>query len=94
MNFSTMPPEQIADVNALLQIIAAPEAAKKRLDDLVEQTNKLKAAKEELIGTQSIAGIRSELASREHALAVRQSAVESAEADLKKQQAAIAAALA
>jgi hypothetical protein len=92
MNF--MPPEQIAEVNALLQIIATPEAAKKRLDELVEQTKKLEAADKKLLCTQSVADIRDELASRENMLAVRQAAVEDIEANQKVQREAIAAALA
>jgi hypothetical protein len=93
MDFS-LSPQQIAALNALLQIIATPEAAKKRLDELVEQTNKLEAAEKELIGTQSIADIRAELASREHMLNMRGASADALEAAQKVQRDAIAAALA
>jgi hypothetical protein len=93
MNFS-MTPEQIASLDALLKIIATPEAAKKRLDKLVEQTNKLKAAEKDFFGTQSIADIRTELASRENALNMRLAAADALEAGHKVQRDAIAAVLA
>lgn len=93
MNFS-MTTEQVASADALLQIIATPEAAKKRLEEIVEETKKLEAARQELLGTQSLADIRAELASRENDLNKRAAAVEAIEAGQKVQRDAIVTALA
>jgi hypothetical protein len=96
MNFSSSQAPAPTDIDSayiLLQIIANPDAAKKRLDVLVKQTDKLEAAANALTGTETLADIRSELESRERMLATRQAAVELLEADVRKRYAAIAAAI-
>ena len=97
MNFASSQVSTSTDIDSayiLLQIIANPETAKQRLDDLVKQTEKMEAAAEVLAGADSIAKIRAELASRERQLAERQAVLETLEADVKDRYAAIAAALA
>jgi hypothetical protein len=89
----TMTTAEIAALHALLQIIATPEAAKKRLDEIVEQTKKLEAAEQQLMGTQSIGAIRAELAERENMLNIRLAAEETNNAAHKAQRDAINAAI-
>jgi hypothetical protein len=89
----TLTTAEIASLNALLQVIATPEAAKKRLDEIVEQTKQLEAAERQLMGTQSIAEIRAELADRESMLNMRLAAEEAIHVEHKRQREAIAAAL-
>jgi hypothetical protein len=89
----TMTTEQIEATIALLQIIATPEAAKKRLDEIVEQTKILEAAEQKLMNAQSIDDIRAELANRENMLNKRLGSEEAIRVEHKAQREAIATAL-
>jgi hypothetical protein len=76
---SAFNPPAVDAVSQLLQVIASPEAARKRLDELTTEAVRLREETQKATAKQS-----DELARREAALDVRERALAAAEADFQR----------